>query len=628
MDPEKRIPLVSSLERWGPALLAVVLALCFVVLRVLSPGVLELADGDYHYQFARWAWAHPELLLDHWAKPLFTLLASPFARLGLWGITLFNALLALLAALLSISVVRRQATGAGWLVPILLFLAPAWLYVLLAGMTEALFAVLCIVVVWALVSERYTLAAIIASFMPFARPEYVAFLPAVAAWLAWRRQWRSLPWMLFGFALYSLVGWPVFHDPLWFIHNDPYPGNEIYGSGAFSHFWDERDEILGEPLRKLFMVACALMIVLFIRERDRREQHLRIVVLAAGPAFAMWLAHSYVWWKGGHGSMGLIRVLATSIPLLVLFTAHVLAACWRRVPAFRWRWVLGLAAILVLCNWGINDVRSRMKLPVQASGMQRLVERAADRVKAIRAPGQRLIYLFPHIGVHAGVDPWDTADARIIYFLDWDRGDWGLRDGDLLAWDAQLCPKDGGMPLEHLLNERNFILENVFVPDEQVEVFGQPFEIWLFRRGAATRVERIDTLYTLNRRSSGIDEVSIESAQCESAAAVCARTLRIGGVPIETDSAFVTELEATVEFAGALAKPEQVRLRYIADEGSGTGRRWEEGVQENRMRLLVHVPQDMSGSRHNIELVGGEGQVLPLRSFTVVRRSWVQRKGG
>lgn len=604
----------------GAWMCAALLAALVVLLRVYSPGVLEMADGDYHYLFARWSWAHPELLLDHWAKPLFTLLASPFAQLGLWGVTLFNAGLAFVAARLCIALVQRDAPGAGWAVPVLLFCAPAFLYVLLAGMTEALFAVLTIVVVWCLVRERYVPGAIVASFVPLARPEHVAFMPAVFAWLVWKRQWRALPWLACGLLVYSLIGWPVFHDPLWFFHNDPYPGNDIYGSGAFSHFWDQRDAIAGEPLRTLFLLSCAIMAALIVVDRERREDHLRMSVLAAAPAIAMWLAHSYVWWKGGHGSMGLIRVLATSLPLMVLFTVHALAAAWRRwVPAFRWRWVLGAVALLVLANWCVNDVRGRMQLPVPANAMQRTVERAADRIRAVRAPGQRLAYLFPHIGVHAGVDPWDTADARIIYFLDWDRPDWGMRDGDLLAWDAQLCPKDGGMPLEHLLNEKNFILENVFVPDVQTEVFGLPFEIWLFRRGAAVREQRIDTLFDWEERAAPFrGTLQLDTAAC--ANGPCLRGLEIKGVLIPSDSAVVTELELHAVLEGAAA----TKAEYTEE---GSGRSWSERPSGDTLHLVVHVPGDARPAMERVAVQIPDSAAVRVRSLTVIARAWYQRRG-
>ena len=43
----------------GAWMCAALLAALVVLLRVYSPGVLEMADGDYHYLFARWSWAHP-----------------------------------------------------------------------------------------------------------------------------------------------------------------------------------------------------------------------------------------------------------------------------------------------------------------------------------------------------------------------------------------------------------------------------------------------------------------------------------------------------------------------------------------------------------------------------------------
>ncbi len=52
------------------------------------------ADSINHFLYAHYAPPHPELYLNHWAKPLFTLLASPFAQFGFIGIKLFNILCA------------------------------------------------------------------------------------------------------------------------------------------------------------------------------------------------------------------------------------------------------------------------------------------------------------------------------------------------------------------------------------------------------------------------------------------------------------------------------------------------------------------------------------------------------
>jgi hypothetical protein len=51
------------------------------------------ADSFQHYMISCYSWKHPHLLLDHWGKPIFTLLSSPFSQVGYKGLLLFNVLI-------------------------------------------------------------------------------------------------------------------------------------------------------------------------------------------------------------------------------------------------------------------------------------------------------------------------------------------------------------------------------------------------------------------------------------------------------------------------------------------------------------------------------------------------------
>jgi len=66
---------------------------------LLANGIGGEEDSIYHYMFARYAPEHPKLFFDHWAKPLYVLLAAPFAQIGFVGIKIFNTLNALLCFL-------------------------------------------------------------------------------------------------------------------------------------------------------------------------------------------------------------------------------------------------------------------------------------------------------------------------------------------------------------------------------------------------------------------------------------------------------------------------------------------------------------------------------------------------
>ena len=72
-----------------------------------SEGSYGGADSFMHYYFAKYAFEQPHLLLDHWGKPLFTLMSAPFAQLGFIGIRVFNILCGLSAAWLAFSSSRK-----------------------------------------------------------------------------------------------------------------------------------------------------------------------------------------------------------------------------------------------------------------------------------------------------------------------------------------------------------------------------------------------------------------------------------------------------------------------------------------------------------------------------------------
>jgi hypothetical protein len=60
----------------------VILFILFVfllVLTIFSDGTYGGSDDYMHYSFARYAYIHPHLFLDLWAKPVYVALASPFA---------------------------------------------------------------------------------------------------------------------------------------------------------------------------------------------------------------------------------------------------------------------------------------------------------------------------------------------------------------------------------------------------------------------------------------------------------------------------------------------------------------------------------------------------------------------
>ena len=53
------------------------------------------ADNYAHFNISRWAFRYPSLFLDHWGKPLYTILAVPFAQFGFVAVRILNSVLSL-----------------------------------------------------------------------------------------------------------------------------------------------------------------------------------------------------------------------------------------------------------------------------------------------------------------------------------------------------------------------------------------------------------------------------------------------------------------------------------------------------------------------------------------------------
>src|SRR5580700_943620 len=79
------------------------IVILFIAIIARSPATYDTGDGIRHYIISRYSWNHSYLFLDHWGKPFFTLVSSPFSRFGLLGINAFNLVCFILSSVLCYS---------------------------------------------------------------------------------------------------------------------------------------------------------------------------------------------------------------------------------------------------------------------------------------------------------------------------------------------------------------------------------------------------------------------------------------------------------------------------------------------------------------------------------------------
>jgi hypothetical protein len=541
------------------------LAAAAVVLRLSSEGIIDSGDGIQHYHIARGSWHHPMLLLDHWGKPLFTLAASPFAQLGLWGMTLFNALCFLLTCWAADGIIRSHGPSLRWLFAPLLLLVPEYGRMVLAGMTEPFFGLLTLFVLRTLHDRRFRTAALIASFMPFARPEYIAFLPFVAAWLILQKNWRPLPLLLVGHAVYGLIGWLALGDPLWHFHRDPYTGAEsVYGQGEYWHFVQRMPQSLGWPLLLLALASLIGAVSLRWRGRTNDSAVSLLVVASLLPAAAIILVHSVLWAQGLKGSLGLTRVMATAAPLLGVFAIAPMSALLRLIKG-SWRMRVACPIGIAAIGFSVSGFLAQTPLPYPMDGYQRFLRMVGEQAKAVAQGDARVVFFHPMIAFHAGLDPYDSEHARQCWGLDTSAYALGLAENEVLAWDAHFGPNEGGAPIAMLLDRDDLEVVDVMVPDERMVVLGdQPMEAWFFKTGQQSRAHSVVEIF--DQQASPV-QWRADSVPCPvPMSGICLNSgefpLELLLDPLNDPNALYRELRVTVDLAIGVCASRSAELVY------------------------------------------------------------------
>ena len=522
----------GRLIRWLPWAMAVVIAGVLVWARFASEGIREAGDGVQHHMIARYSWKHPELLLDQWGKPMFTLLASPFAQFGYNTMAVFNAVAALVAVALSMGFLRRSGTWTNIALPALLMLAPQYAHLVIDGMTEILFGTMALLCVRLFDDERYRMAAVVGSLTPLCRPEYIVFLPIVVGWLLWNKRFGALPWCALGIGVYSVFGFLHTGDPLLWWHGDPYgSGESIYGKGDPWRFILDSTDAFGWTLVIVFLLALVIWPIVWRKDPAERKTHRLLFFTAALPALCIVAVHAYLRWSGTHGSAGLTRVLVTAIPLAVPFGLFTLGRALQLAGGTALHGSV-LASGLVVGSVVVLSGQGR--LIEDPDDEQVIINAACDVIAKARRPGGRVFTTHPYVPFRVGLDGFDGEQSRMLWGFH-DEVDAGpSRPGDLIFWDSALGPNECGVDLAAMRDKPAFTVLGVFAPKHGHFVFGgRPYETWVFQRLPSKRHMVRDTVLVTGRQGGLMPR--LDTVPCESRPGWCSQgefPLTIEHVPL------------------------------------------------------------------------------------------------
>jgi hypothetical protein len=452
----------------------------FAVLSFSSDWSYGDADDIVHYRFARYAFVYPHLLLDHWAKPLFTLLSSPFAQFGFAGMRMFNLLIGFVTALFVLQICKLLHIRNGLISVLLMFFAPVYLSMLVSGMTEILFGFVLLLSVYLVLKQQYAWAAIALSFIVFVRNEGCVFFPFFVVYFLLNKKFWQILLFSTGFWLYSFVGSFYYHDFWWVITKMPYTGaKDIYGSGSLFHFITQSGAIFGLSLTAMFAVSvCFILRKWYSLRKESDSVYSKLLWLMVGPAFAYLGAHSVLWWQGWGGSFGLTRVMAGIAPIVAIVAWFVADRFLQQLLSEKVKLIL----IGVLLCVVIPAPFYIFKFPVPLGREQQVMKQAALWVQE-NGMISKPVYFYNHYFYFTlGLNPFDSNEAvEGIPHRESPAKD--IKPGSLVVWDAHFSANDGRLPKESLMNDSLMQLVRVFKPNPEFTVFDKwNYEVCLFRR--------------------------------------------------------------------------------------------------------------------------------------------------
>ncbi|MFT6165857.1 MAG: hypothetical protein ACJAV5_001102 [Vicingaceae bacterium] len=406
-------------------------------------GTGKEADSINHFLYAQYAPLHPGLYLNHWAKPVFTLLASPFAQYGFIGIKFFNLLCAFGASYFTFKIAAKLQLKQAILAPLFYFIFPISFLTTFSGLTEPLSALILSGCIYLFQNKSYLISALLISFTPFVRSEGLIFLGVFALFFIHLKNWKALVLLSIGHVIYSIVGLYHYQEILWVFTKIPYAHlSSHYGSGGLFHFAKKLNYLMGIPLLVFFILGTLRVILGF----KKMKVECRLVFILF---LSFFIAHTLFWYLEVFNSMGLKRVFAAVTPLLAIIALLGFDLLNKIQIDFARKGLTIISFLVILIfpfttnpaavNW--NDLN--------LTEAQENATAVATFVKLEELTGNRFIYTDPFLSYVLNVDPFDGKKHQILAQKNGIISP-TLKSGDLVIWDNWHSVVDYGVTSEIL----------------------------------------------------------------------------------------------------------------------------------------------------------------------------------
>jgi len=439
------------------------------------------ADNYAHFNIARWAFRYPHLFLDHWGKPVFTILSAPFAQFGFVAVRIFNTICGLLTAWYAYKLAGLFHLKFSWFATVVVIFTPIYFLMMSTGMTEVIFSLILVVSVYLFFKEKYYFSALTVSFIFLARTEGLIFLLLFLISFILKKQYKSIPFLATGFLVFSLIGWVYhYHDFLWLINEMPYArdGQAVYGSGTWYHFFITMPNYFGILVPLLLLAGTVFMLSTWLGEKEKFHSIAFLqILLILGTFWGYFFAHTFLWWRT-ETSAGLQRVMAGVSPMIGIMAVFAadFAAKHIRLGIVK---IAALTAMSVFLVFGsVNFYKKSIGYDLSAEVQKRTVQ----WLKTSGSLNHKLVMHNPYFSFATEIDAWDTNVVQ-YGFSNNDAPEIGLPDSTIFIWDAHFSANEGRLPLEKIMNNPNFEVVQLFEPVVPFKVFGEnEYRIIVFRK--------------------------------------------------------------------------------------------------------------------------------------------------
>jgi len=429
-----------------------------------SEGAYGGADSFMHYLISRYSWEDPNLFLHHWGKPVFTIISSPFAQVGFFGVRVFNILCAVGASYLAFKTAKSLGIEYPIFASILTIVATLGPPVYLSGLTEPLFGLTLILAVYLVSRSRLGWSTLIISFIPLIRSEGVIFIPLWLAVLGINRSWKLVPLLTTGIVTFSLLGWVSGIGFFWLLTESPYGTAASYGSGEILHFWNYREETFGSVFIFLFFFGFGWLTSQWKLFMNRSSLSLSWLLILAS-FFGYFAAHSIVWWLGTGSSVGLTRVMLGIVPIgAVIASASTQATVF--IPKGR-NIVVYVLAVFTIAYQGFYSFSgsSALSIPSKWGPEEKVLQAAVDYLRENNLNNNYVVYFNPVVAFMLDLNPFKTEKSR-QRIPDRSHPELYIPNGAILLYDNHFGPIEGELDQSTLTESKYYELKRVFATHE------------------------------------------------------------------------------------------------------------------------------------------------------------------